>query len=207
MTSRKCRTAAEDAPIRPKRETVALETPSYICALDPNRALLRRVFFLNEERNKYISVAFYPQQGYTVLVELEAAKSAPLKQSEYQFTNVIEHVPAQIQAICADEYYVSYIGDNFKVVTGSSYQTAKFLLGLGKKKKEIVLKLHELIYINNILYLLVNQVARYDEAAVDVASYSTTLMASTEFIEPQPHYNKQIQYSQLYDELKTMFLI
>jgi hypothetical protein len=34
MTSRKRRTA-EDAPIRPKREAVALDTPSYICALDP----------------------------------------------------------------------------------------------------------------------------------------------------------------------------
>jgi hypothetical protein len=67
--------------------------------------------------------------------------------------------------------------------------------------------LHELIYLNNILYLLLNQVARYGEAAVDVASYLTSVMASTEFIEPQPHYNKQIQYSQLYDELKTMILI
>jgi hypothetical protein len=67
--------------------------------------------------------------------------------------------------------------------------------------------LNELIYLNNILYLLVNQVARYSEAAVDVANYSTTVMAPNEFIEPQPHYNKQIQYSQLYEELKTMILI
>jgi hypothetical protein len=78
------------------------------------------------------------------------------------------------------------------MVTGSSYQTAKFILGLGKNKKEVVLKLHELIYLN-ILYLLVNHVARYGEAAVDVASYSTSVMASIGFIEPQPHYNKQIQ--------------
>jgi hypothetical protein len=120
---------------------------------------------------------------------------------------VTEHVPALIQGICADEYYVSDVGDNFKVVTGSSYQTAKFLLGLGKNKKEVVLKLNELIYLNNILYLLVNQVARYSEAAADVANYSITVMASNKFIEPQPHYNKQIQDSQLYEELKTMILI
>jgi hypothetical protein len=151
-------------------------------------------FFLNEDRNKYISVAFYPQQGYAVLVELGTAKYAPLRLSEHLFTKVTEHVPALIQAICADEYCVSDVGDNFKVVTGSSYQTAKFLLGLGKNKKDVVLKLHELIYLNNILYLLVNQVARYSEAAADVANYSTTAMASNEFIEPQPHCNKQIQY-------------
>jgi hypothetical protein len=134
MTSRK-RSTAEDAPIRPKREAVAVEQQSSICALDPNRALLRRVFFLNEDRNKYISVAFYPQQGYSVLVDLGTAKSAPLRLSEHQFTKVTEHVPALTQAICADEYYVSDVVDNFKVVTGSSYQTAKILLGLGKNNK------------------------------------------------------------------------
>jgi hypothetical protein len=120
---------------------------------------------------------------------------------------VTEHIPALIQAICADEYYVSDVGDNFKVVIGSSYQTAKFLLGLGKNRKEVVIKLNKLIYLNNILYLLVNQVDRYSEAEVDVANYSTTVMASNEFIEPQPHYNKQIQYFQFYEELKTMILI
>jgi hypothetical protein len=97
-------------------------------------------------------VAFYPQQVYAILVKLAAAKSAPLKLSEHQFTKVNEHVPALFQAMCADEYYVSDVGDNFKVVTESLYQTAKFLLGLGKNKKEIVLKLHEQIYLNNILY-------------------------------------------------------
>jgi lipoate synthase len=106
---------------------------------------------------------------------------------------VTEHVPALIQAICAGEYYGSDISDNFKVVTGSSHQTAKFLLGLGKNKKKVVVMLNELIYLNNILYLLVNQVARYSEAAVDVANYSTTVMAPNEFIEPQKKNKKQIQ--------------
>jgi hypothetical protein len=134
MASRKRLTAAEDNPIQPKREA-DVETPSMICALDPNRALLRRAFFLNKERNKYISVAFYPQQGYSVLVELGTAKFAPLRLSERLFTKVTEHVPALIQAICADEYYVSDVDDNFKVVTGSSSQTAKFFLCLGKNRK------------------------------------------------------------------------
>jgi lipoate synthase len=128
-------------------------------------------------------VAFYPQQGYAVLVELGAAKSAPLRLGEHQFAKLTEHVPALIQAICADELHIRR-RYNFKVVTGSSYQTAKFLLGLGKNKKEVVLKLNELIYLNNILYLLVNQVTRYSEAAADVAKYSTTVIASNEFIEP-----------------------
>jgi hypothetical protein len=93
------------------------------------------------------------------------------------------------------------------VVTGGSYQNARFLLGLGKNKKEVVLKLNELIYLNNILYLVANQMGWYSGAAVDVTNYSTSVVASSEFIELHPHYNKQIKYPQLYEELKAMILI
>jgi hypothetical protein len=90
MASRKRRTDPQEeyiggfgGLIRPKREAVAephislLPVEAISPILDPNRALLRRVFFLNEDRNKYISVAFYTQQGYSVLGKLGAAKSAP----------------------------------------------------------------------------------------------------------------------------------
>jgi hypothetical protein len=41
---------------------------------------------------------------------------------------------------------------------------------------------------------------RSSEAMLDVVNYSTSVLASSEFIEPQPHYSKQIQYPQLYEE-------
>ena len=49
---------------------------------DPNRALLRRVFFLNQYWTKYVSVSFYPTQGYTAHVEFGAAKAAPIRLTE-----------------------------------------------------------------------------------------------------------------------------
>jgi hypothetical protein len=52
-----------------------------------------------------------------------------------------------------------------------------------------------------------NQLVRYSGAMVDVMNYSTADLASSEFIEPQPHYSKQIQYPQLYEELKALTLI
>ena len=86
MSARKRRlTYEEDGPgftfpnfetSRSKRDVTAPETD--ICllpiegispAFDPDRALLRRVFFLNEDRNRYVSVAFYPLQGYAALLE------------------------------------------------------------------------------------------------------------------------------------------
>jgi hypothetical protein len=76
--------------IQRKRETSASDMCSFPLeginpSHDPNQALLRRVFFLNEDRNKYVSVAFDPEKGYTVHVEYGAAKTAPLKLTEQHF--------------------------------------------------------------------------------------------------------------------------
>jgi hypothetical protein len=116
-----------------------------------------------------------------------------------------EHLSGLIQALCSDEY-ISDVRDNFRVVTGGSYRTAWFHLRLGKNRKGVALKLQELLYLN-ILYLVLNQVGRYSGAMVDVMNYSAAALAPSEFIEPQPHYTKQFQYSQLYAELKAFILI
>ena len=38
-------------------------------AFDPKRVLLRRLFFINEDRTKYVSVGFYPARDYLPQVE------------------------------------------------------------------------------------------------------------------------------------------
>jgi len=45
---------------------------------DPNKVLLRRVFFLDHEKTKYISVEFYPARNYQPLVEVGSPKSTPI---------------------------------------------------------------------------------------------------------------------------------
>ena len=45
---------------------------------DPNKVLLRRVFFLDPEKTKYISVGFYPDSNYQPLVEIGSPKSTPI---------------------------------------------------------------------------------------------------------------------------------
>jgi len=42
---------------------------------------------------------------------------------------------------------------------------------------------------------------------MDVMTYSLSAMASSEFSDQQPHYSIQIQYPQLYKELKAVTLI
>jgi hypothetical protein len=45
---------------------------------DPNRVLLRRVFFLNPEKTKYISAGFYPGRNYQPMVAIGSPKSIPI---------------------------------------------------------------------------------------------------------------------------------
>jgi len=42
---------------------------------DPNRALLRRVFFVAEDKSKYVSVGYYAARGYQPLAEFGGAKN------------------------------------------------------------------------------------------------------------------------------------
>ena len=41
---------------------------------DPKRMLLRRLFFINEDRTKYVSVSFYPARDYLPLVEFRFSR-------------------------------------------------------------------------------------------------------------------------------------
>ena len=46
--------------------------------IDPNKVLLRRLFFLDPEKTKYISVGFYPARNYQPLVDIGSPNSTPI---------------------------------------------------------------------------------------------------------------------------------
>jgi len=48
-------------------------------AFDPQRVLLRRLFFLNANKMKYVSVGFYPASDYLPLVEFGVIRSCGSK--------------------------------------------------------------------------------------------------------------------------------
>ena len=211
MASRKRRNVLEEEGIiKPRGATAAPNICTLpvegINPLDPNRALLRRVFFLNDDRSKYVSVAYYPAQGYTALVEFGTAKNVPMRLREQHFTMLTDHIQGFLAALCADEYYRTGVQNNFSIVTGGSYKTVFMHLGLGKQRKQFVFKMHELQYLNSILHIITNQLERYNEHMMDVMTYSISALTCSEYIEPQPHYSKHIQYPQLYEELKAFIL-
>jgi hypothetical protein len=122
----------------PKRDATAAVLEIDICSLpvegisaafDPNQALIRRVFFLNEDR-KYVSVAFYPTQCYAAHVEFRTAKAAPTRLTEQQFTVLAEHLPRLWCPMCQR---TSGNHDAFWMTEGS-FRTAWMYLGLGKQQ-------------------------------------------------------------------------
>ena len=72
------RKRSSDAPATKKKmEHQELFEATNICtywpnnpAFDQKRVLLRRLFFINEDLTKYVSVGFYPARDYLQLVEL-----------------------------------------------------------------------------------------------------------------------------------------
>ena len=48
---------------------------------NPNRAILWRVFFIAEDKSKFVSVGFYPARGYQPLAEFGGAKKLPDRKS------------------------------------------------------------------------------------------------------------------------------
>jgi len=80
-------------------------------------------------------------------------------------------------------------------------------LGLEKHNRHLVFKLSDLRYLNTIMYIITNQLIRYNNVQSDVMTYAMSAMASTEYIELLPTYSKNILYPQLYEEMKTLTLM
>ena len=75
------------------------------------------------------------------------------------------------------------------------------------QRTHIAYKLSDLRYLNTIMPMVTNQLARYSSAMMDVMAYAMSAMASTEYIEPLPTYSKNSLYPQLFEELKTLTIM
>ena len=113
---------------------------------DPNKFLLRRVFFLDPEKTKYISVAFYPARNYQPLVEIGSPKSTPIVLTDQHVKTLSEHLPAQIDALWRGDFYNVMDGE-FAVHSASLFNTAILTLGKKKNRKSVYIKLNDLRYL------------------------------------------------------------
>jgi hypothetical protein len=136
------------------------------------------------------------------MVEIGAVDKSPLLLTEQHVRLMAEHLPAQCDALCNDEYYICREVD-FKMNTAGGYRVVRVSVG----KQYIFFKLHELKYLSYILFMVRNKLIRYTEALHDVMTYITSALYSTTYVEPSPTANKTILYYQLYEELKSIVRI
>ena len=95
---------------------------------NPNRAVLRRVFFIAEDKSKFVSVAYFPARGYQPLAEFGGAKKLPLLLDIQQLQILAENIASLCNALSANEHFSKKDGD-LKMNTTGSYRIARVYLG------------------------------------------------------------------------------
>jgi hypothetical protein len=167
---------------------------------DPNRVLLRRVFFINQEKTRYVSVGFYPAQNYQPLVEFGGSRIKPITLNEKQVSTLAVHLPRLYQELCNSGGFHVKVDEDFAISTTASNNVARFTMS----GQRIQLKIAELRYLKDMFYIVQNQLTHYISALPDLMTYVTQVIGSTEFVNPGINMSPNISYYQLYEELKAV---
>jgi len=91
-------------------------------AFDPQRVLLRHLFFLNANKTKYVSVGFYPARDYLPLVEFGVIRSCGSKAislTDDQVYTLAQCLPAIADAMCKEGKEGRHRSSSVKVLTFS----------------------------------------------------------------------------------------
>ena len=165
------------------------------------RVLLRRVYFLNEEKSRYVSVGFYPSENYRVLAEFSGPRIVPITLTEQHVKTLMEHLPALCEAMHRGELYTCKDGP-FRLRSCKTHNNARMY----RDRKCISFKLTDLRYMMNILPMVQAQQAQYILAQTDVTAFAVAALGSIEFIEPPHTTAGLIPYGQLFNELKVQLI-
>lgn len=185
---------------QPEFDTCNFYVENVNLAFDPKRVLLRRLFFIDEDRTAYVSVGFYPTRDYQPFVEFGSVKkngSTILILDDRQVTKMAECLPTICESMCDNKQYGCKEG-NFRMNTTGSYRTARIYLD----RQYISLKLVDLQCLSRMFYVVQNQLNAYTVSLPDVLAYVNVALTSINYVEPTPNASKHISYTQLFEELK-----
>ena len=146
--------------------------------INPKNVLLRRIFFLEPEKTKYISVGFYPARHYQPMVEIGSPKPAPVILTDQHVKTLSEHLPAQIYALWRGEFYNVMDGE-FAMHSASPFNTAILTVGKKKNRRSVLIKLNELRYLAYIFPMVENQLLKYTETVPGVMNYILQICGSS----------------------------
>jgi len=184
----------------PEFDTCNFYVENVNLAFDPKRVLLRRLFFIDEDRTTYVSVGFYPTRDYQPFVEFGSVKkngSTIFILDDRQVNKMAECLPTICESMCGNEQYGCKEG-NFRMNTTGSYRTARIYLD----RQYISLKLGDLQCLSRMFYVVQNQLNAYTVSLPDVLAYVNVALTSINYVELTPNASKHISYTQLFEELK-----
>jgi hypothetical protein len=156
---------------------------------DPRRVLLRRIFFIDSDRTRYVSVGYCSARSYDVLVEFGGSRVKSIALTEANVRTLAEHLPTLCEKMCSYEQYQCENG-NFKLFTTRAYRTARLKLG----DNYIVYNLSYLQYLSHIVYLIHKQQIHYLESMPEVMDYAVSALTATDYVEAPVNANKYIVY-------------
>jgi len=110
----------------PHELDTCLDVVSTVLA-NPNRAMLRRVYLIAEDKSKFVSVGYYPARVYQPLAEFGGAKKLPLLLYA-QLQTMAENITTLCNDMSTNERFSKKDGD-FKMNTTGSYRIARVYLG------------------------------------------------------------------------------
>jgi hypothetical protein len=168
-------------------------------AFDPDRVLLWRIFFIDGDKTKYVSVCFYPARDYQPLVEFGAVRrdgSKTIVLADEHVDRLAERLP---KVLCETSISSSNDGsDNIRLTPNRRSGGAA---GLYLNAQYINLTSQDLRYLARMFHIVHKQLRDYIIALPDVLSYVTASLTSTSYIKPGPNASQHINYPHLYEEL------
>jgi hypothetical protein len=102
--------ADKGGPSETKRLTVSAPKPCGIidalsAAFDTSSVLLRRLFFVNADRTKYVRIGFYPSRNYETFLEFGGAKEMPVILAQQHVTTLGKRLSDVVQFVCNAELF------------------------------------------------------------------------------------------------------
>ena len=169
-------------------EQLELLDPTNICtywpnnpAFDPKRVVHRRLFFINYDRNKYVSVDFYPAHDYLPLLQFGVIRTGgwpkTLIVSDEQVNALAEDLRMLREAMCSGETSVAVRGREngaFRLNLNRSRRTARLYVHC----QYISLTLQDIDYLSRMFSVVQNQLRDYIVALEEVLPYVTASLNS-----------------------------
>jgi len=172
-------------------------------AFDPQRVLLRRLFFINSDRTKYVSVGFYPIRDYQPLVEFGAIRRGGSKYivlKDEHIETLADFLPKMLVSICNGAGTgAGCVSGAFRVSSPKNFGSARLNFGT----QYINLTILDLQYLARMFHIVQQQLRDYPTALPHVLSYMKSSVTSVTYVEPVPNASDLIDYRHLFEELVT----